>query len=109
MQRKFLILFFLISWVFCFAHEFSYSYKIYGDENDAGEQERGWVFNFANLTWGNNDFSDYAFSINFTDLQYYFKPDIVKAWVKFPILDNLQVLIGKDYYLFGAQEKNYSC
>ena len=109
MKKQILILVLLLAAATCLAHEFSYSYKLYGDKDSEGEQSRGWVFNFANLSWGDNDFSDYALSINFTDLDYYFKPDIVKTWIKIPIIDNMALIVGKDNYLFGAKADNGSC
>ncbi|MCK4957444.1 MAG: hypothetical protein KAS49_07390 [Candidatus Cloacimonetes bacterium] len=109
MKKSILILIIICVSSIIQAHEFSFSYKISGDENNSGEQERGWIFNFANLSWGDNSFSNYAFSINFTDLEFMDKADIVKAWVKFPISENANLILGKNNYSFSSMQSNGSC
>lgn len=108
MKKIYLLLIFIVLAVPAFTHEFSFSYKILGEEDNAGEQDRGWTFNFANLSWGNNSFSDYAFSLNLTELSFGTKIDIMQAWLAIPYKD-AKIILGKEYFAFGPEQASGAC
>ncbi|MFO7896700.1 MAG: hypothetical protein R6U84_07195 [Candidatus Cloacimonadales bacterium] len=109
LKRYILSLFFCCCFSSLLAHELAFSYSLAGDEDLQGEQLRGWQFNFLELAWGKNDYSDFAVSLYFTDLNYMFTADVRQAWLQFRINKSHKLQIGKDYYLFSAVESSGAC
>ena len=80
MKKIIIILLFLFS-VSLVAHEVSCNYSVFEKDPDNLMEEKGWMLNFAALRWGNNAYSDYAFSVIFTQYGAMLRTDLDLAWL----------------------------
>ncbi len=90
-------------------HEVSFNYSVLEKDPDNVVEEKGWLLNFAALRWGNNDYSDYAFSILFTHYGAMLRTDLDLAWLRINIIEGLEFRVGKQYYDFGKMSASGSC
>jgi hypothetical protein len=91
------------------AHEVSFIYSVLEDDKSNQTVEKGWILNFAALRWGNNDFSDYALSLNLTKYGPSLRTDLDQAWLRFPIIEDLKLRVGKQTLDFSSSGKSGSC
>ena len=108
MKKLFLFFFCLLAFN-AFTHEVSFVYSTIDSDPSNLTKERGWALNFAALRWGNNEFSDFAFSVLFTQYGAMLRTDLDLAWIKVKALDNLELRFGKQYYDFGKNTSSGLC
>ena len=109
MKRIAVIAILLISMTL-FAHEVSFIYSAIDDDQSNQTVEKGWMLNFVALRWGNNDFSNYALSLNISNLTLnYTKVEIDQAWLRLPIYEKLNLRVGKQIHDFSSTGKSGSC
>lgn len=92
-----------------FSHEVSFNYSSLEEQQNPYSVHKGWKLNFAALRWGNNDFSDYALSVLFTQYGPTLRTDLDLAWLRLKIIKDLEFRLGKQYSDFGAVEGSGSC
>lgn len=102
----FILLLFAVSLI---AHEASFNYSVFEKDHDNLIKEKGWIFNFAALKWGNNAYSDYALSVIFTQYGAMLRTDLDLAWLKIDIIKGLELRVGKQYYDFGKTSASGTC
>ena len=110
MKKAFLVLLLISFTSSIIAHEVSLMYSL-RDENQYNDTEdKGFKLNYASFSWGDNDFSDYAFTFSLSEFSSaYTSVTVNKAWLKIPIIKGLECRIGKQYHDFGNLEKSGSC
>jgi hypothetical protein len=110
MMKK-LILLFIITMIIAgvYTHEVSFVYSAIERDPSNATDEKGWLLNFAALRWGNNDFSDYAFSVLLTKYASTLRTDLDLAWLRLKIMKDLEMRVGMQYYDFGKVSSSGSC
>lgn len=108
-MKKPLIFIFLLFIITLYSHEVSFIYSTLDEEPNAYSEHKGWQLNFAALRWGNNDFSDYAVSVLLTQYGAMIRTDLDLVWLRFKLLKNSEIRIGKQYCDFGYVAGTSSC